>query len=71
VAESPAISGTFFQGAINLPSISEKIYAGTSKVISSTTFQDSIGASSYQYIGDPTAKSFATFSNMKLTLSPS
>lgn len=70
VADSPSMSATFFSGSINLPSINAQVAAGTTKVISSTAFQDAMALASYQFIGDPTAKTFATFSNLQLTVHP-
>lgn len=45
--------------------------AGTSESITSNAFYETVGLKTYQYIGDSSAKTFATFSNLKLTVSPS
>lgn len=75
--DSPAVSTAGFSGggnsafksAINLPTLSYKLAANNSLVITSNDFSK-YNISSYNYIQDNSAKTFSNFNNNKLSLTP-
>ena len=61
VAMKPQISGSLVTGSMKLPALSFSIAVGKVSIITSSTFEEILGISSYQYLGDPNAAQFSSF----------